>query len=159
MSAEEYVFDEELGEKLRKIIKKFPDSFGHINHKKVLPLTSSKESKYVIAEVRKIPAHLHGILPYRVALIVYENKYGELSKASKNLVLVHELEHIQPHLRNDDDFTLKRHTVEDWFEMVNHLGPGWSSRIDFDIMKSDATSWQEAVASPDKRKKKKKVRK
>lgn len=161
MATSSYKYNEDLAKSIKRIVKKFPDNFSHIDPKRVLPLVSDRSSdRGPIAEVRKIPAWLYDTIPYRVAMIAYSEKYDDLAPAVKRLVVVHELEHIGPHATDPEDYRLRRHTVEDWVEMVHYLGAGWTQRADIDIMKLPGEDWKAALASaakagrPEKKRKK-----
>jgi len=152
------IYSEELDKLVKRIIKKFPDNFGHIDPKQVLTLSSDKESKRAIAKVTKIPSYLRETIPYRVAMITHDNLYDQLSPNVRRLVVLHELEHIQPHPNDEDDYKLKGHDVEDWVDMIMYLGPGWVRSAKFNILDSSETDWRAALASetmaPKKKKKK-----
>jgi hypothetical protein len=81
---------------------------------------------------------------------VYGSNYDELLSNVKNLVVVHELEHIELDPKDPDQYKLKKHTVQDWSVMVRLMGPHWFSRAGripaLDIMGADTLSWQDGLA-------------
>lgn len=159
----EYKFDRGLHKRLKRLIERFPDSFGHIDPEHILAMRSDKENSRAIAEVRKIQPQLYGIMPYRVMLIVYDEKYRHLKKNVRTLVEVHELTHIGEYKDNTDSYVLRRHDVEDWSHMVGLLGVGWTQHTNIDILSADDGNgdWQEAmeeIVRREFRKRKKKKR-
>lgn len=159
---DEYAYDKGLYKRIKRLIKKFPDSFGHIEPDHVLTLRSDKEGYKAIAEVRQIPNQLYGIMPYRVMMIVYSERYDHLKKNIRNLVDVHELTHIGEFNDRTERYRLIRHDVEDWSHMVGLLGVGWTQSTTIDIMKATGSDWQESLEElvlKEYRKKKKRRRK
>ncbi len=158
---DEYRYDKGLHRRLRRLIERFPDSFGHIDPNHILAMRSDKEGYRAIAEVRKIQPQLYGILPYRVMLIVYDERYRPLKKNVRTLVEVHELTHIGEYKDNTDSYVLRRHDVEDWAHMVGLLGVGWTQHATIDIMKAkeDNGDWEQAMEDLVRREYKKKNRK
>lgn len=142
-----FEMDEELAKRIRRMVKKFPDNFNHIDPKRVLAISSDKESRSTIADVRRVQAQLHCVLPYRVVMTKYSNLYDGLDEDTKDLVVVHELEHIAEDENDDENYRLRRHTVEDWSEMVGILGPHWSkTKRSFKIKDLEDTNWKTGIA-------------
>ena len=147
-----FAFDEELGRRIARALRAFPDNFSHIKHQDVLPIRVSgvlHPDKY--AEVRKIPAYVvAGMVkhPFKVSMLVYDSLYYDLPKRVQSLVVVHELEHIQPHHLFAGEYVLKHHDVQDWASMVLVLGHDWQNRLgsfQFDIFKTGETDWSKVT--------------
>lgn len=141
--------DLEMSTEIFKLVAKFEDSFGHINPGHILPvMVSEVKDPPAYAEVRKVPMYMRTVSPYRVAMMFYEENFADLPLNVKRMVIVHELEHIQPHPKMESEYTLKKHDVQDWTTMVNLLGPNWASKMedyDIDISRIESGNWRDAL--------------
>lgn len=144
-----------LAKRIVRLVETFPDSFGHIDPEHVLPLKSHKGSSRAIADVRQIPQWMHCMVPWRVCMTTYLVHFETMSKNVKDLVVVHELEHIASYDSETDKYKLKTHEVEDWMDMVALLGPGWHKSTRVDISSTSELNWREALATATRHRKRK----
>jgi phenylpropionate dioxygenase-like ring-hydroxylating dioxygenase large terminal subunit len=146
-----YSFDAELGERLAVIIEKFPDNFGWLESRWILPLCASDNTVIEhIAEARKIPVWVRPITAYKCAVVVYEEVFYDLKRRTQDMVLIHELEHFKPHDSYPNEVVLRKHEVNDWAYLVRSMGHDWQRVIEsnprFDVMRSGERSYQGAIA-------------
>jgi len=145
-----FLLDPELQGRVSRIIKKFPDSFGHINHKDVVvQLVTDNQNLKAYAEVKKVPAWMQAAVRYKIVMLFYDELFNDVNEAAQNVIIVHELEHIQPHPMKPHDYALKDHEVQDWGDMVELLGRNWAEEMpdDLDILSVSNLNWQDALPS------------
>lgn len=139
-----------MGRRVNRVVRKFRDNFGWINADDILPICSSDNktvSKY--ADVRKIPDNYRAAIPgYKVMMTVYYESYYQLPTHVQDLIVIHELQHLEPHPKIAGDYKLRRHDIEDWSDMVTILGVGWPRLLadkDFDVMKEAGRDWVKVI--------------
>lgn len=142
--------DPDLGVVIAKVIRKFPDNFSHIDPRHIAPiLVTGTEHPKAYAEVKKIPLYVRPVtLRYKLALLVYGELFYGVSPNVQRLIIVHELEHIQPHFKYEGEYTLKDHEVQEWALFVGLLGSRWVERgAQFNILDAEYPDWQTALGS------------
>ena len=158
-----YSMDLELAKDIRKIIRRFPDNFDFIKPTDILPVTVSDNrslSKY--AEVKKIPPFIRSGFKFKLALLVYDELFWNQPRRVRDLIIVHELEHIWPSEKDPGEYTLRDHSVQDFVELLDLVGHRWIKRVKddpkIDIRKTKETNWKTALEKMANGKRKKKRR-
>lgn len=145
-----YDLDVELSVQIHKLVKKFPDNFGHINPDHILPVFVTDSPRGApIAEVKMLPEWTLLYGHFHVAMFVYDENYSHFPDHVKNMIVLHELEHIAPHPFSYGKYRLKKHEVQDWQQMVIKMGPNWTEALrdmpEFNPLLSDETDWLTAL--------------
>ncbi len=156
-----FSFDLELSKDIRRMIRRFPENFEFINPADIMPITVSDNttlSKY--AEVKKIPPYIRAALKFKVSMLVYDEMFWDQPRRVRDLIIIHELEHIWPSEKEAGEYVLREHSVQDFTELLDALGHGWVRRVKaspgLDIRKAESGNWKTALdqLSTNKRKKK-----
>lgn len=156
-----FSFDVELAKDIRRMVRRFPENFDFIDPKDIMPITVSDNttvSKY--AEVKKIPAYIRAALKFKVSMLVYDELFWDQPRRVRDLIIIHELEHIWPSEKEAGEYILREHSVQDFTELLDALGHGWVRRVKgdpgLDIRRADGGNWKTALdqLSTNKRKKK-----
>ncbi len=75
----------------------------------------------VLATITKLPERLQVLCGYSYVLELRMNAIGYMTQKQLNLLIYHELRHI------DRDGTVRKHDIEDFREIVNNFGLGWAN--------------------------------
>lgn len=145
-----YELDMDVNRKIHRLVRKFPDNFGHIRPEHILPvMVIDAKDPVAIAEVRKIPEFMLTVVKFQIVMLVYEELFEPYPENVQNMIILHELEHIAPHPKLPYKYVLKKHTVQDFEPMVRTMGPNWTQRIsgapEFDPLHTDETDWVAAL--------------
>lgn len=106
-----------------QIVAKFQTAFGQIDTNEILFLgEDSKAPKGTYADIRIVKSPYTFITNYKFILTVYEPNTIGMTPAQVNLLIMHELLHI------DADFEkLVKHTIQDFSELVSIYGIDWDT--------------------------------
>ncbi len=145
-----YKLDLELGQRIFEIIDRFPSSFGHIDGSDVAPISIDDGRGTTFAEVRVVAKWMQATQIFKLGLLTYSHMFEPLSLNAQDMILIHELEHIDIDPNNPSGYILKKHTVEDWSVMVKTMGPTWPAMLsdneNLDIMQiASSSDWKTAV--------------
>jgi predicted metallopeptidase len=110
----------EYKEIAEKILDKFPVAFGHIELDKVLFLKETEKAPKKYADTRAVKSPYSFLTELKFIITVYEPMVVSFSEAQLNMLIFHELLHI------DVDFQkLKKHNIEDFRELISAYGINW----------------------------------
>ena len=158
-----YSLDIELAKDIRRMVRRFPENFDFIDPTDILPITVSDNttlSKY--AEVKKIPPYIRAAMKFKVAMLVYDEMFWDQPRRVRDLIIIHELEHIWPDEKEAGEYKLREHSVQDFTELLDALGHGWVRRVKanpgLDIRNADGGNWKTALDQLSNNKRKKKRR-
>jgi len=102
------------------LIQKFPIAFGHVEIDKVLFLSETEKTPKKYADTRNVAYPYNYITDYKYIIIFYENNIQAMTDAQKNMLVFHELLHI------DEDFSrVRKHNIEDFRELISKWGINW----------------------------------
>jgi len=125
---------------------KYPE-LDHIKHHQILFIdnisgTGSHLDKKKYAQIGKIPGKWQEIIQqmtgrkFFYVMEMFRLNICEMSREQITALIYHELRHI------DIDGDLKSHDIEDWTEMIEHLGPDWAVTIsDIPDLLDDDVDW------------------
>lgn len=120
----------------RMLIKKFSKDFGFIDPEHIIVVkdTTSTHSRFYAA-TSLVPATYRPFVSYRIIIRTADCIYDELSKNAKKLIMQHELTHIA--MKDNRDYKLIHHDVEDFRVFLELYGISWAKRKDLpDILSS-----------------------
>lgn len=110
----------EYREIAEKILDKFPVAFGHIELDKVLFLRETEKAPKKYADIKAVKSPYSFLTELKFIITVYEPMVQGLSEAQLNMLIYHELMHI------DVDFQkVKKHNIEDFRELISTYGVNW----------------------------------
>jgi len=121
----EWVLCPEAKELVEKIIEKFPAHFSDIdpNHISCVMCVGGKPPNggRTLAKIYVIPERIRCAAgtPYRYVLEVYDGNWLDLNDNQKQVVIFHELMHIDP---ESDPPKLRKHDVEDFRILLESWG-------------------------------------
>jgi hypothetical protein len=102
------------------LIAKYPQNFGQIDTDQILFLCEDEKSPAKYAEIQKVKSPYTFVTSYKFIMIVYSPKTIAMTQAQINLLIMHELCHI------DQDFEkLVKHDLEDFVSLCSIYGCDW----------------------------------
>lgn len=105
-----------------KLINKYPVSFAQIDIDQVLFLAEDEKAPKKYADITLVKSPYTFITNYKFIITVYEPKTLGMTPPQINLLVMHELMHI------DEDFEkLVKHNLEDFSELVSIYGCAWDT--------------------------------
>lgn len=105
-----------------KIIDQYNVAFGHIDIDSILFLEEDSRAPKKYADIQMVKSPYTFITNYKFILTVYEPKTIAMNDSQKNILIMHELMHI-----NDDFDGLVKHNLEDFSEIVSKYGVDWDT--------------------------------
>lgn len=108
----------------KKLISRYPDTYGHVDLSRTLFLEEDEKApKQKYADCRVIKYPYDYFTDVKFIITVYANNVLSFTDAQFNLLVAHEMMHI------DESFEkLRKHDVEDFLEIIAFAGnPAWPS--------------------------------
>ena len=105
-----------------QIITKYNTAFGHIDVNSILFLSEDSKSPKKYADIQLVKSPYTFITNYKFIMTVYEPKVIAMNDAQKNILIMHELMHI-----NDDFDGLVKHDLEDFSSLISIYGIAWDT--------------------------------
>lgn len=105
-----------------EIVDKYDTAFGHIDVDSILFLSEDQKAPKKYADITLVKSPYTFITNYRFIMTVYEPKVIAMTTAQLNLLIMHELMHI-----NDDFDNLVKHDLEDFSFIVSKFGCCWDT--------------------------------
>lgn len=105
-----------------QIVNKFTVAFSQINVDEILFLEEDEKAPSKYADIRIVKSPYTFITNYKFIITFYEPKIVGMTQAQINLLVMHELLHI-----NDDFDGLRKHDVQDFVAIVSKFGAAWDS--------------------------------
>lgn len=112
----------EYREIAEQIVDKYNVAFGHIDIDSILFLSEDSKAPKKYADIQMVKSPYTFITNYKFIMTVYEPKVIAMNDAQRNLLIMHELMHI-----NDDFDGLVKHDLEDFSSLVATYGISWDT--------------------------------
>jgi hypothetical protein len=105
-----------------QLINKYQTTLGHIDVDQILFLGESEKSPKKYADIQLVKSPYTFITNYKFIMTVYEPKIIGFTPAQLNILVMHELMHI------DSDFEkLVKHDIEDFSILLQTYGVNWDT--------------------------------
>ena len=117
----------EIKDLVDDIVEKFPNLFDHVDSSKIsciIAMAGNAPNKgRALATIRVIndKTRIATGTPYNYILEVYDANWNDQEDRQKQMVVFHELMHIEPEAEEDDP-KLRKHDTEDFYEILNIWG-------------------------------------
>ena len=105
-----------------QIVDRYNTAFGHIDVDSILFLAEDSKAPKKYADIQLVKAPYTFITNYKFIMTVYEPKTIAMNEAQLNMLIMHELMHI-----NDDFDGLVKHDLEDFAFIVGKFGCCWDT--------------------------------
>lgn len=105
-----------------QLVNKYGVAFGHIDVDSILFLAEDSKAPKKYADIQIVKSPYTFITNYKFIMTVYEPNVIAMNEAQTNLLVMHELMHI-----NDDFDGLVKHDLEDFSGMVSKYGINWDT--------------------------------
>ena len=131
-----FELDEKRTKVLRKLVKRHPKQFGHIDPEHVVAIVDKDSDRArAYADCSLVPLRITPLTPYQIVITIYECNYRRMDRNAKILCLFHELLHVA---EGPSGYKLRRHDLEDFKALVEVFGPNWPQRKDLpNFLKED----------------------
>ena len=104
-----------------RIIDRYQVAFAHIDLSKVLFLNETQRAPKKFADIKKVVPPYDFMTDYKFIITFYEANMISLNDAQRNMVVYHELFHIDNNFEN-----LKKHDIQDFLEVLMIGGLQWT---------------------------------
>lgn len=123
--------DSEVIRLATKIIKRFSEELGHINVNDIhFAWRISSKSRYH-GKTHLIRGEDKMFTDKKVVIVLWLRSWKEHDPAWRALLLYHEMRHVLPKRKVKGEYSLVRHNLEDFVDIVNDYGPRWERANNF----------------------------
>jgi hypothetical protein len=95
-----------------------PEDIAFIENHWLVPKPGQRTA---LATITKLPERLQVLCGYSYVLELRMNAISYMTQNQLNLLIYHELRHIDP------DGSVRKHDIEDFKEIINNFGLGWAN--------------------------------